>query len=160
MKNPKNPIARNTGLVVQELPGEVLVYDLDANKAHCLNETAAFVWRSCDGTNSVADIVREFESNAHGRVSEDLVWLAIDQLQENGLMDVSTESRFAGQSRREVLKKIGLASMVALPVIASLVTPQSALAAGSCGCINPGACLPQTSCPSTVNCNASGVCAP
>ena len=160
MKNPMNPIARNNGLVVQELPDEVLVYDLDSNKAHCLNETAAFVWRSCDGTNSVADIVREFESNARGRVSEDLVWLAIDQLQENGLMATGIEPRFVGQSRREVLKKIGLASMVALPVIASLVTPQSALAAGSCGCINPGACITQTGCPSTNNCNGSGICAP
>lgn len=162
MKNPQNPIARNNGLVIQEMPDEVLVYDLDSNKAHCLNETAAFVWKSCDGSNSVADIVREFETNAGGRVSEDFVWLAIDQLHENGLMEAGTESRFAGQSRREVLKKIGLASMVALPVIASLVTPQSVLAAGSCACTfgtNPP-CLPLTACPSTVFCNAGGVCAP
>ena len=160
MKNPQNPIARNNGLVVQEMPDEVLVYDLDSNKAHCLNETAAFVWKSCDGSNSVADIVREFESNTGGRVSEDFVWLAIDQLHENGLMESETASRFAGQSRREVLKKIGLASMVALPVIASLATPQSALAAGSCGCINNAACATQTTCPSTINCNGGGVCAP
>ena len=160
MKNPLNPIARSNGLVVQEMPDEVLVYDMDSNKAHCLNETAAFVWKSCDGTKTVTDIVREFETNAGGRVNEDLVWLAIDQLHENGLMAAGTESRFAGQSRREVLKKIGLASMVALPVIASLVTPQSALASGSCGCINDGACAPQTGCPSLVNCNPSGICAP
>lgn len=160
MKNPQNPIARNNGLVIQEMPDEVLVYDLDSNKAHCLNETAAFVWKSCDGNNSVADIVREFEANAGNRVSEDFVWLAIDQLHENGLMEAGTETRFAGQSRRDVLKKIGLASMVALPVIASLVTPQSALAAGSCGCVNPAACAGQGTCPSQTNCNGAGVCAP
>ncbi len=160
MNNPQNPIARNNGLVIQEMPDEVLVYDLDSNKAHCLNETAAFVWKSCDGNNSVADIVREFEANAGGRVSEDFVWLAIDQLQEKGLMEKSTESRFSGQSRREVLKKIGLATIVALPVIASLVTPQSALAAASCACVAPANCPAQTTCPSTVNCNGSGVCAP
>ncbi len=160
MMNPLNPIARSNGLVVQEMPDEVLVYDLDSNKAHCLNETAAFVWKSCDGTNSVADIVREFETNIGGRVSEDFVWLAIDQLHENGLMAAGTAPKFAGQSRREALKKIGLASMVALPVIASLVTPQSALASGSCGCINPGACAPQTGCPNLANCNPSGICAP
>ena len=161
MKNSQNPIARNNGLVIQEMPDEVLVYDLDSNKAHCLNETAAFVWKSCDGSNSVADIVREFETNAGGRDSEDFVWLAIDQLHENGLMEAGTESQFAGQSRRDVLKKIGLASMVALPVIASLVTPQSVLAAGSCGCGgNPAACNTQPTCPSTSNCNGAGVCAP
>ncbi len=160
MKNPQNPTARNNGLVIQEMPDEVLVYDLDSNKAHCLNRSAAFVWRSCDGSNSVADIAREFEANAGGRVSEDFVWLAIDQLQENGLLVPGTESRFAGQSRREVLKKIGLASMVALPVIASLATPQSAMAAGSCACTVAANCATQTSCPSTVNCNGGGVCAP
>lgn len=157
----QNPIARNTGLVVQEMPDEVLVYDMDTNKAHCLNETSAFVWRSCDGKNSVSDIVREFEANTGGRVTEDFVWLAIDQLQENGLLEAGIEQRFAGQSRRDVLKKIGLASMVALPVIASLVTPQSAMAAGSCTCGSPVICMDpsRAGCPSITNCNGS-VCAP
>ena len=155
MKFSQNPIARHTGLVIQEMPDEVLVYDMDSNKAHCLNETAAFVWKSCDGKNSVADIVREFETNTGGRVSEDFVWLAIDQLHENGLLDSAAELHFAGQSRREVLKKIGLASIIALPVIASLVAPKSAMAAGSCACINTLGCAAQTGCPSTACCSAA-----
>ena len=145
-------MARNTGLVIQEMPDEVLVYDMDTNKAHCLNETAAFVWKSCDGKNSVTDIVREFEANTGGRVTEDFVWLAIDQLQENGLLQSVVESRFAGQSRRDVLKKIGLASMVALPVIASLVAPKSAMAAVSCTCTSNVQCGPTIpGCPTTCN---------
>ena len=67
MNNPNNPIARQNGLVVQEMPDEVLVYDLDTNKAHCLNGSAALVWKSCDGNNTVADIVKQFESNGSGR---------------------------------------------------------------------------------------------
>ena len=159
MKISHNPIARIKGLVVQEMPDEVLVYDMDTNKAHCLNETSAFVWKSCDGKNSVTDIVREFETNTGGRVTEDFVWLAIDQLQENGLLEAGIESRFAGQSRRDVLKKIGLASMVALPVIASLVTPQTAMAAASCTCTSNVQCqaFPPATCP-TLICNGS-VCA-
>lgn len=128
------PVARQNGLVVQEMPDEVLVYDVDSNKAHCLNQSAALVWKSCDGKNSVADIVREFETNAQGKVSEDFVWLAIDQLSEKGLLQAQVTSKFAGQSRRQVLKTIGLASIVALPVIASLVAPPSALAVASCTC--------------------------
>ena len=148
-------MARQNGLVVQEMPDEVLVYDLDTNKAHCLNQSAAFVWKSCDGTNSVGDIVREFESNGNGKVTEDFVWLAIDQLNENGLLESSITPRFAGQSRRQVLKTIGLASMVALPVIASLVAPQKALGSQSCTCsVNP--VCPMTGCPSST-CTA-GVC--
>jgi hypothetical protein len=154
-----NPVARQKDLVIQEMHDEVLVYDMSTNKAHCLNTSAAFVWKACNGQNSVSDIVSQFESNGKGNVTEDFVWLAIDQLQENSLLENEIAPRFAGQSRRQVIKKIGLASMVAVPVIASLVAPQNALAVGSCACVAPGDCLVQTTCQSTVNCNGGGVCA-
>lgn len=165
MNNSNNPMARQNGLVVQEMPDEVLVYDLDTNKAHCLNQSAALVWKSCDGSNSVGDIVRQFESNGGGKVTEDFVWLAIDQLNENGLLQSAITPKFQGQSRRQVLKTIGLASMVALPVIASLVAPSNALGATSCNCGNvvgtPATdCIGKNQCPSTNNCNSSGLCAP
>jgi hypothetical protein len=163
MKNPndpQNPVARQTGLVVQEMPDEVLVYDMDTNKAHCLNRSAALVWRSCDGTNSIGDIMRQFEATGGGKVTEDFVWLAIDQLNEKGLIANEIVPRFAGQSRRQVLKTIGLASIVAVPVIASLVAPQNALGAISCACVNPGQCIAMTSCQNTQFCNPQGLCAP
>lgn len=160
MKNQNNPTARQQGLVVQELSDETLVYDIDKNKAHCLNHSAAFVWRSCDGSNSVADIVKQFELTGGGKVTEDFVWLAIDQLNDNGLLEEGLPSRFQGQSRRQVLKTIGLASVVAVPVIASLVAPPSALGSVSCACQTPGECVSRTGCPSIVNCNVGGVCAP
>jgi len=155
MKNPNNPMARQNGLVVQEMPDEVLVYDLDTNKAHCLNQSAARVWRACDGQSTVADIVKEFD----GKVTEDFVWLAIDQLSENGLLESQVAPRFAGQSRRQVLKTIGFASLVALPVISSLVAPQQALGAISCGCTQNSQCATRTACPA-VTCNPNGACAP
>ena len=158
MKNPNNPIARQNGLVVQEMPDEVLIYDLDSNKAHCLNHSAATVWRSCDGSNSVLDIVRQFEKN-NAKITEDFVWLAIDQLKKNDLLANDVASRFQGQSRRQVLKTIGLASIVALPVISSLVAPPNALGAVSCACQGPAFCTTLV-CPSTNNCNGAGICAP
>lgn len=159
MNNPNNPMARQNGIVVQEMPDEVLVYDLDTNKAHCLNHSAAFVWKSCDGSNSVGDIVKQFEATGAGKVTEDFVWLAIDQLNENGLLQNEVAPRFQGQSRRQVLKTIGLASMVAVPVIASLVAPSSALGAVSCNCLQNQDCITR-SCPSTTTCNVAGLCAP
>jgi hypothetical protein len=162
MNNSQRPIARKSGLVVQEVPDEVLVYDLETNKAHCLNTSAALIWRSCDGNNSVSEIAKLIEAQAGGKVTEDFVWLAIDQLSENNLLEKQITPNFEGQSRREVIKKIGLASMVAIPVIASLVAPQSALAAQSCNCNNPGQCNtpPNSQCPSTTNCNGVGLCSP
>jgi hypothetical protein len=160
MNSSQVPVARKQGLVVQEMPEEVLIYDLDTNKAHCLNKTAAFVWKSCDGNKSIADITKSFESDFGSPVEEDLVWLAIEQLNDKNLLSENLPTNFKGQNRREVIKKIGFAAVVALPVVASLTAPSSALATASCACVAPADCAAQTGCPSTVNCNVSGVCAP
>ena len=149
MNNPQYPVARKTGLVVQEVPDEVLVYDLDTNKAHCLNKTAAAVWRFCDGKTSVPEIAQFLSSETGATVDDDLVWLAIDQLNESSLLEAQVEPKFAGQSRREAIRKIGIASMIALPIVASLVAPKSAMASASCNCGgtgNPLNCA--TGCPS------------
>jgi len=160
MNNSQRPTARTAGLVIQEVPNEVLVYDLDTNKAHCLNQSAAIVWKSCDGKNSISEIAKLVEEQAGGKVTDEFVWLAIDQLSQNNLLESEVAISFEGRSRREVIKKIGLASVIAVPVIASLVAPRSAMASSSCACVAPGDCLAQTSCASTVNCNGSGICAP
>jgi hypothetical protein len=158
MNNPQFPNARKAGLVVQDVPNEVLVYDLDTNKAHCLNETAALVWKSCDGKTSVTDIATMVGKQAGAKVSDDLVWLAIDQLNENNLLETEMAPAFAGQSRRDAIKKIGLASVIALPIVASLVAPKSALGAISCLCsVGDFECVDQTTCPDICD-EGNGIC--
>jgi hypothetical protein len=161
--NTQNPIARNNGLVVQEAAGETLIYDVNSNKAHCLNATAAFVWKVCDGNNSVADINNLMEKEFGTPVHEDLIWLAIDQLGKDNLLENIVESKVSGLSRRDVIKRIGLASVVALPVVASLVAPTSALAVSCSGTVADCA-----GCPNGIPCDvnmdgmvgscASGLC--
>jgi hypothetical protein len=162
MNNSQFPTARKSGLVVQEVPNEVLVFDLDSNKAHCLNDTAAMVWKSCDGKTSVPEIAKFIEKETGKGVSDDLVWLAIDQLTENRLIEEKLETPHSGMSRRDVVKKIGLASMIAIPVVASLVAPQSALANVSCVCTTSFDCgLPGfETCASQLCCNPASICAP
>jgi hypothetical protein len=150
MNQSQKPLARKADLVVQELPDEVLVYDLQTNKAHCLNSTAAAVWKSCDGANTVGDIARIVGKTGANQTSEDLVWLAIDQLNEKNLLDADSSAvaqKFAGQTRREVIKKVGLAAVVALPIVTSLVAPTVASAGSTCA--NPGC-----------TCTFSGTCTP
>lgn len=154
------PLARTSEIVVLELPDETLVYDTRVTQAHCLNETAAFVWRHCDGRNTATDISRLVSDHFKTSVDADFVWLALDQLQERGLLADRIPDRKHLSSRRELIRKVGIASIIAVPIIASLVAPPSAFAAASCACVNPGACLTQTSCPNTNNCNGSGICAP
>jgi hypothetical protein len=156
MSHTHKPLARTDGLVVHEMPGELLVYDVKADKAHCLNATSASVWRACDGARSVTDLSALVDADGPASAREGVVLLALEQFQENNLL----ESRIdlgPTYSRRDVVRRIGLS--VALPVIASLAV-ETTLMAASCTCINPGSCLTQTVCPSTVNCNGSGVCAP
>jgi hypothetical protein len=161
MNNPQNPVARQKGLVIQEVPDEVLVYDTETNKAHCLNKTAALVWRSCDGTKTVPDIAAHVASISGERVPDELVWLAIDQLNSSDLLEKAIEADMNGLSRRDVIKRIGLTSMVALPVIASLVAPPTAMASTSCNCTSDAACqaAPNLNCPTTT-CNEDGFCRP
>jgi hypothetical protein len=139
MGKSERPLSRKEDLVVQELNGEVLIYDLRKNKAFCLNETSALVWQACDGNNSVSDI-----GNKVG--SEDIVWLALDELKKERLIEDGTSpvSKFEGMSRRDVIKKIGIGSMIALPVVASLVAP-TATHAQSCRA-NDAACSASAQC--------------
>ncbi len=156
MSDSQIPITRREGLVIQELPGEVLVYDLETNKAHCLNRTAAAVWKSCDGKNSVRDISDLIADTEGGSVEEDLVWLAIEQLSENNLLENKPSANFNHQNRREVIRKIGLAAVVALPVVTLLIAPRAAQAGSICA---GGACASATDCPGgCTKCN-NGVCA-
>ncbi len=144
MKKDIKPLSRKDEIVVQELNGEVLIYDLRTNKAFCLNETSSLVWEACDGNTSVSDISRSISRKLNAPANDDLIWLALDQLKKEKLIANGDEviSNFEGMSRREVIKKVGLASVIALPVIASLVAPKAAMAASMCGqiCSNSSDC--------------------
>jgi hypothetical protein len=140
MKN-SNPLARNEGLVIQNLDGEVLIYDLTRDKAVCLNETAALVWRACDGTKSVAEITASIGKELNANVDQDIVWLALDQLGKEKLIEEQAivENKFAGMSRREVVRKIGIGAVVAIPIVSSLMAP-TVYAAGSACATAPSNC--------------------
>jgi hypothetical protein len=162
MENLPKPVSRKSNVVVHELEDEILIYDLNINKAFCLNQTSALIYQLCDGKNSVADISKLMSVKLKTLVSEDLVRLALEDFKKDNLLENGEElsSHFAGLSRREAIRKVGLASMITLPIIFSLVAPTAAMGQSTCGCANPGDCLTQTTCDSTVNCNASRRCAP
>jgi len=151
------PEARKEGLVVQELSDEVLVYDRTRNKAHCLNSTAALVWGYCDGKTSVPQIARAIESKINEPVAEDIVWLGVEQLDKNHLLRERAQfpEYKIGLSRREVMKRAGLAAAITLPVVTSIIAPTATQAAN---CIASGQpCTTSAQCCSNV-CSAS-VCA-
>lgn len=162
MRSKISPRGRRNDVVVQRLNGELLIYDLKINKAYCLNDTATRIYDLCNGENSIDDIDKKLNLQLDRHVDEYLVPLVLEQLKKDNLLDDAQEFKtgLEGLSRREVIRKLGISSMIAIPVISSLIAPTAVAAASTCSCVNPGNCLTQTSCPSTTNCNPSGQCAP
>lgn len=152
------PRARQEGLVIEELPGEVLVYDCDRDKAHCLNQTAALVWKYCDGKTTVSKMARHLERDLNtNKVDEKIVWYALDQLSKDHLL----EERFVppamlgGMTRRQMVRVLGIGAVVAVPLVTSIVAPT---AQGASSCVATGnACTSSAQCCSTLC--SGGTCA-
>jgi hypothetical protein len=159
MKKHNMPKARKSGLVVQDLNGETLIYDLDTHRALCLNQTSALVWQNCDGVKTVSDISSILAAGSKNAASEDLIWLALDQLKKENLIENSEEleTKFEGMTRREAVRKVGMASLIALPVIAAITAPTMAQTGTVCGrtCNGNGQCA--APCP---NCNVGSTTNP
>lgn len=157
MASKDKPKGRENDIVLQQLKDEVLIYDLTINKAFSLNETSALIWNLCDGNNSVADISGQLSKKLNQPVTDDLVWLALDQFKKDNLLanNEQVEIKFDGLTRREVIRKVGFASMIALPVISSIIAPTAANAASGGGTATLG-----QSCAASVDCASSApVCA-
>ncbi|MGA9772814.1 MAG: PqqD family protein [Blastocatellia bacterium] len=146
------PEARKEGLVVQHLSDEVLVYDQRRHKGHCLNQTAALVWKHCDGKTSVSEMASLLEKELKTPVKEEVIWLALEQLGKTHLLSNRVTLAQPGITRREVMRRIGLAAAVALPVVTSITAPTAAQAAT---CKTSGqACTTSAECCSAV-CSAN-----
>ena len=152
MNEQVRPLARREGLIVRELEGELLVYDLDDHDAHCLNDTAARVWKRCDGQASAADIARDLSGELAEPVSEEVVWMAFEELWKLHLLEgdeVGPET--TGIWRGHFIRRAGLAAAVALPVVTSLAVPS---AASAVTCIMAG----QPCAPGGIPCCAPAQC--
>jgi hypothetical protein len=133
------PLARRDKLIVSHVADETLVYDRRSSKAHCLNKTAALVWQHCDGRTSVAEITRLLAAECRAPVDEQVVWLALEQLQQSRLLQQPTP-RPAGlprPSRREMMRLSAKVAVVVLPLIVSVVAPTAVAAASA---IDPSIC--------------------
>ena len=156
---PLYPRMRVQGLVVDDIPGEVLVYDLERHKAHCLNLAAGLVWRQCDGETTAAEIAGRVSTQLDAPFDEELVWLALRQLDKLHLL-VSSPSippAVAGMSRRELIRNLSIAAAVAVPLVTSIVSPTPAQASTCAGRGQPCG-TNGLSCCSMLACPGSGFC--
>lgn len=135
------PKARTQGLVVKDVRDEVLVYDLQSQKAHSLNRVAAAVWRACDGKRGVREIGTA-AGVAGPSLPLEVVDYALHALGRARLLDGPFDG--SGLTRRQVLARIG-AVAVMLPVVTTIVAPTEAQAQ-SCFKENEGVCTSVSQC--------------
>ncbi len=157
------PRARQDDLVVEELPDETLVYDLERHKALCLNRTSVLVWRRCDGRTTVAEVAVLMEKELRIPADEAVVWMALDRLGRAHLLKekVTLPAGRVRYSRREVLRTLRRVAGISLllPVIESIVSPLAA--AQSSGCVTVGECEGQMTPPQCYGqpiCNKENEC--
>ena len=146
---PQYPVARTQNLELQELPEEILLYDMERHKAHCLNLSIATIWRACDGTRDVAALALVLQERLQTPINEEVVWAALEQLSKTHLLTtpLAKPNKPEKVSRREMARRIGGVAM--LPAIASLLAPRAAQAATckqdskrnpGCACTAGGQC--------------------
>lgn len=154
----KLPSARNKNIIVQTLGKEVLIYDLNSHQAYNLNETLSLVYHACDGETTFDQL------RSKSKLPDDIVFLALDELQQAKLLEENEQykSPYTGLTRREIIRRIGFASVIALPIISTLVAPLAVNAQSRCPSISPcngNPSIPR-GCPCTLNCSncRGGVC--
>jgi hypothetical protein len=153
------PQARRSGLIIQEVDSEILIYDQETNKAHGLNQTAAKVWKYCDGETTLADACSALSRDLETTVDEKLVWYAVDQFSKDNLLEKEIEPPafvIAGMNRRQMVRTLGLAAIVAVPLVTSIVAPTPAQAA-TCGATG-APCGTSAQCCSGVCSGPGGTC--
>jgi hypothetical protein len=149
-----NPRRRRDSVVVSQVQDETIVYDLTRHKAHCLNPTAALIWRYCDGETTIPEMTRRLGDHLGTGLGDELIWRALDQLHKAHLLEERIElpTGARGLSRRDLLSRWSLAAAM-LPIVVSLVVPTAAIASHTC--IQP--CIPSNGCRAGIdNCKCCG----
>ena len=134
------PLARTDGLLTETVDREVLVYDLERDTAFHLNSTAALVWRSCDGSRTVAELAALVAEELGEEPNEDVVLMALDNLSDHGLIRSGYKERDGAAvalSRRRFFRRVGAVGAAALnaPVVYGMSVPiaAAALSTGASG---------------------------
>ena len=148
------PKTKNSEIVEQKFRQEILLYDLDRHQVFCLNETMAQIWKHCNGNHSISEIAEKIASETKTKVTDDLVWLGLQILEKNFLLERNLPKKISKNTRRILLKKVGISTVIALPMISTLIAPTSLIAqsgargrgVGEACNDNVRACRPELTC--------------
>ncbi|HXU71438.1 MAG TPA: PqqD family protein [Polyangia bacterium] len=136
------PAAR-TDLATCNVRDEVVVYDFRNHQARCLNRTAAAVFALCDGKRTPRQIAAELSQTLGAGCDEEVVAMALAQLDDGQLLDPPLGKARTDVGRRRLLKKMALTAglSIALPAVWSIVAPTPAYAASTTKCAPASSCM-------------------
>ncbi len=151
------PRARQESLLFTPLKDELVIYDTECNKAHSLNRVASLVWKNCDGETTVSQLRSLVARELQTPVDEQVIWLALQQLERNRLLEGRMQPPGNLMSRREAVRRFGKVAAVVLPLVSTMLIPSPVAAGSVCAgqvCNSPADC-----CPAAPNCSGSpGIC--
>jgi hypothetical protein len=124
------PKARKSKLLIRKVGNETVVYDTKTHNALALNELTTAVWEVCTGKSDASSLLEIIRCSGLVNAVDQVVLMAIDQLNRAGLLKTSTETNETDKTsltRREMIRLIGIKSVAALPAI-SIIGIQPAIA--------------------------------
>jgi hypothetical protein len=152
----KLPSLRTENLVIQELPNELLIYDLEKDKAFCLNETARLIMDECHNGTSIDEAIINLNRKLKKQLSEEMIWMVVEQFKKFDLLkdDYRLPVQTTRVTRRRILQSAAALGL-ALPVITSLVAPTAVNAQSNSCAMTSEMCVFQ---PPFDNCCPGGTC--
>ena len=115
--------ARRGNLLSRKVGEETVIYDMDNDKALCLDKVSAIVWEASCDLNDMNELLNVLHRNGIEDADEQLVVLAIEQLNESNLLENSIDNETSQASilpRCDVLRQLTMYSAAALPLVTSL----------------------------------------
>jgi len=122
------PRARKDDLIIEQVGDETLVYDLRNDRAHCLNPSAALVWELADGQTDTEAITEEVREKFGPETDPIIIDYALTRLGRAHLLEAQAGAARSGLTRRDVVRRLGRAAAISLPLVTSILAPTAARA--------------------------------
>jgi len=122
---------RKSGLTIERIDSELLVFDPETDEVHSLNESSALVFDMCDGSSTTEEM-RARLPEIGLPADPEIIELALAELDEASLIEVQPALAASNVTRRTLTRRLGLSAVaVALIPVVETILAQPAAAAGS-----------------------------
>lgn len=123
-------------LLIEKLPfGDTAIFNRQTRSVHSLNGGASVVFEACAATASVEQMKAALSGYLDKPADDAILWASIEQLESAGLIEPlePPPAELIDLGRRAVLKGLGKAGSVALPLVLTMTAAEQTTYAQSAG---------------------------